>query len=280
MSLEPQAKIPLKRRTLSLGAIDSMRDQELAPSNDIEDRFASAVKSALDASKAVRPPSEAASESVQEDRPKRSRIRGIVLCLAFAAIAAVVAAASLHVRRSSAARFAGEIAAMWPVGAASNQPNATVVAPKSTAAPESAAAASSLTTMTPAEAAVAAVSPSTSATPSEFAASSSNPSTAAADGVKPTAEVATAAALAAPVEASSTPASASTASITSELQEPLATPSVPPPRTQASRQARRHAGPSRQSSTSAQTDHRAIAAAAAAAPDPTSKRRSQRRIDV
>ena len=172
---------------------------------------------------------------------------------------------------------------MLPGGAASNQPNATVVAPanatvvapESTAASESTAAASSLTTTTGPQAPAAAVRPTTPATPGAFAASPSSASTAAAAGVTPTAEGATAAALAPTVEASSTPASM--ASNTSELQQPLTTPSAPPRRAQVSPHTRRPAGPSKQS-TSAQTDHRAIAAAighaelqaAASTPSPAS----------
>ena len=50
------------------------------------------------------------------------------------------------------------------------------------------------------------------------------------------------------------------ASNTSELQQPLTTPSAPPRRAQVSPHTRRPAGPSKQS-TPAQTDHRAMAAA-------------------
>ncbi|MFZ1119750.1 MAG: hypothetical protein WAN81_05900, partial [Candidatus Binataceae bacterium] len=102
----------------------------MTPSNDIEDRFASAVKSALDASKEVTQPTEAAAASVQAGgHPRRRRAWGIaLLCVALAAIAAVAVAAALRVRRGDVARLAAEIAAMRP-GDASNQPSATAVAP-------------------------------------------------------------------------------------------------------------------------------------------------------
>jgi len=205
---------------MSLSAFDQYARPRLAPSNDIEDRFTSAVKSALDGSKAAEPPSKAATVSVREERPKRSRVWAIaLLCLAFAAVAAVVAAA-LHVRRSNVTRFVGEIAAMRPGGTASNQPNPTVVAPanatvvapanatvvahESTAASESTAAASNLTTTTAPQAPTAAVSSLTPATPSAFAASPSGASTATPAGVTPTAEGETAAALAPTADVSST----------------------------------------------------------------------------
>src|SRR5258708_23816120 len=110
---------------MSLSAFDQYARPRLAPSNDIEDRFASAVKSALDGS---RPPSEAGTASGPDRRPKRSRVWGIaLLCLAFAAIAAAGAAAALHIRRSSVRRFAGETAAMRPGRAPPHQPNAKVI---------------------------------------------------------------------------------------------------------------------------------------------------------
>ncbi len=233
---------------MSLSAFDQYARPRLAPSNDIEDRFASAVKSALDGS---RPPSEAGTVSVPDRRPKRSRVWGIaLLCLAFAAIAAAVAAAALHIRRSSVRRFAGETAAMRPEGAASNQPNATVVAP----AKATAVAAANATVVA-------------TAAPESTAAASN--------------ERAIAAAIAPTVNVSSTPASR--ASTVNELQQPLAPPLAPPRRAQVSRQSHAPAASSRQPSKSEQTkpdqtNRQAAAAAVArrggaetALPEPSAK---------
>jgi len=160
----------------------------LAPNNDIEDRFASAVKSALDGSAGVRPPSEADSVAVQAARPRRSRIWGIaLLSLALVAIVMLVVAGALHVRRSNVARLAAEIAAMRPGGAAVGQSEATVVAPEATPASESTAATSSPTITAATEAPTAAMSASAAATAGAFAATPSSSSTAEAATVSPTA---------------------------------------------------------------------------------------------
>jgi hypothetical protein len=181
----------------------------LAPNNDIEDRFASAVKAALEASgtvkppvdvveppvevvkppvevvkppvemveppvemveppvEMVKPPVETTFRRVQAEPTKRTRVWAIaLLCLAFAAIAIVVVAAVLHVRRADVARLAAEATR---TEGAFNQPNATVVAPESTAASESTAIVSGPTIAAAPEAPSAAASASTAVTPSDRA---------------------------------------------------------------------------------------------------------------
>jgi hypothetical protein len=92
--------MPLKRRAQSL-ARSAVARSSLAPGNDIEDRFASAVKAALDASSAVGSPS----ITEPAGRPRRSRAWGIALmCAVFAVIVAIVVAAALYVRRANVAR--------------------------------------------------------------------------------------------------------------------------------------------------------------------------------
>lgn len=224
----------------------------MAPGSDIEDQFVGAVKSALEMSGSVGAPTIAATVPVRVGRPKR-RLWGIaLLCMAFAAITAVIVAAALHVRHNNLARLNAEMAARRPAGT-SDQPNATIGAPGSTAATESTAITSGLTSTTASEAPTPGIRASTAAASGAPAATS----TASSARMSPAAEGPTAAALAPTAEASST--SASTASTASELQQPLATPSVLPRRPQVQRQTRPPAASSKQFSASAHTGHRAMA---------------------
>ena len=89
----------------------------MAPNNDIENQFSSAVKSALDASGPVAPPSEAPTSPLPAVRPKRSHAWGVaLLCLACTAIAVVVVVTVLQVRRVGVAPSEVEVAATRPNG--------------------------------------------------------------------------------------------------------------------------------------------------------------------
>jgi hypothetical protein len=107
----------------------------LAPNNDIENQFSSAVKSALDDSGPVAPPSETPTSPAEAIRTRRSRAWGVaLLCLACTAIAVVVVVTVLQAPRIGVAPSEVEIAPMRPKS-------------DSTAAAESTpAAASNLTT--------------------------------------------------------------------------------------------------------------------------------------
>ncbi|MGZ6241412.1 MAG: hypothetical protein ACXWN9_02405, partial [Candidatus Binataceae bacterium] len=71
----------------------------MALNKDIEDQFSSAVKTALDTSKAAAPPSEAIAVPAHASRPLRRRAWAVAqLCLAFVTIAAIVFITILHVR--------------------------------------------------------------------------------------------------------------------------------------------------------------------------------------
>jgi len=200
----------------------------LAPNNEIEDRFSTAVKSALDESGPVTPAPEATAIPVSVGRPRRSRTWAVaLLCLAFAAVATIVIVTILHVRRGSMASLTAELAAISP-GNTGEQPNPTAVAPES--APIVAASATAA-----ASANAAAVGPQSTAA-AESTPTASSPTTPAA-----------------------TPGEAS------ELQQPLATPSPPSLSTPVSKHLRRLAEVSGRPSISTQTYSEAIAAAPASA---------------
>jgi hypothetical protein len=184
----------------------------VASSDDIEDRFASAVKSALDASDKTSP--DAPTIPVQVDSPRRSRLWGVaLLCLAVSVIAVVVVATALYVRRSDVRRSSAEIAATQP-------PGSTIAT-----TPEASAGEGSV---------------STTVTPSTFASAPASASTASAAEVSSSAAERSATAAAAPtVEVSNTPASIVSAA--NELQQLHATPSAPPRRGIVSRSLRRPA---------------------------------------
>jgi hypothetical protein len=227
----------------------------LAPSKDIEDQFANAVKSALGISAPVDPPSEAEPASGQASRTSRRRVWGIaLLCLALVAIAIVVVAAVLHVRGADLSGMATEILATGPVGADS-QTEATAVAPEASSAPESMVAATSPTIAATTEAPTAAVTASAAATAGAFAATPASASTAAATAspAGPTAleESPAAQALKVPALAPTVPVTgrrASAARITAEMRQPVAHPSAPSRRSKVSRPALRRTAPSKQPS--------------------------------
>ena len=183
----------------------------MAPSEDIEDRFASAVKSALDASDKTSP--DAPTIPVQVDSPRRSRLWGVaLLCLAVSVIAVVVVATALYVRRSDVRRSSAEIAATQP-------PGSTIAT-----TPEASAGEGSV---------------STSVTPSTFASAPASASTASAAEVSSSAAESATAAAAPTVEVSNPPASIVSAA--NEPQQLHATPSAPPHRGIVSRSLRRPA---------------------------------------
>jgi hypothetical protein len=240
----------------------------LALGDDIEDRFASAVKAAVDASGAINRAPEATTEARKRGH-SRIRVWGIVLlCVASVTMVAIVGAAVLQARHSRLAH----LAAVMVVERATDQARQAVdnvkqaiwagVASKhsriSAPAPELTAAAPSRSIM--AESPTPAVSTSAAVTPSASEARSE--STAAASGI-PAAAASSAATLASNGEAHG--AAASIPSAVSELQRPVATPLPLPRNSQTSQQMRQPTGLSKQVSTSPKTGHRAMTAAAAVA---------------
>jgi len=123
----------------------------LAPGDDIEDRFASAVKAAVDASGAIRRAPEATTEPAQESGRSRIRVWGIaLLCAASVTTVAIVVAAVFQVRHTRLARLAAEMVveraadeaqhavddvkqAIW-AGGAPGRPSVTAPTPEFTAA--------------------------------------------------------------------------------------------------------------------------------------------------
>jgi hypothetical protein len=185
----------------------------LAPSDNIEDRFTSAVKSALDASRGKDQPTETAADAAQAQGAKKRRHAVALLCLALAAIALVVAAAVLHVQHYSLARLGAEGAAMLS-GSISDRFDATAVTSGPDTSVDSTAATPGLT---PAAASVtpsAATSATIVATPDASAMRSSSAFTAATDRAP-------------------TPG----APAAGEDRYPVAAPSAPPGRSKISRQA-------------------------------------------
>ncbi len=120
----------------------------MTPSNDIEDRFASAVKSALDTSNEAGQLAETGTASIEAgDRPKRLRPFGIVLlCLSLAAIAVVAVAAALQVRLGSFTRLTPETSALRQ-GSAFDQPATPSSAPEAITSSESSSLNSSETSI-------------------------------------------------------------------------------------------------------------------------------------
>jgi hypothetical protein len=236
----------------------------LAPGDDIEDRFASAVKAAVDASDAISQAPEAITEPAHKSGHSRIRVWGIaLLCAASVTVVAIVFAAVPQERHSRLARLAavmgratdearqavnGVKQAIW-AGGAPGHPRVTAPAP------ELAAAAPNPSIMAGSESPTPAISASAAVTPS--AAEAMRKSTAAASGI-PSAAASSAATLASNSEAHGTPAS--TPGAAGELQRPLATPSPPSRNSQTSGQMRRPMGPSKQVSTSPKTGHRAMTA--------------------
>jgi hypothetical protein len=77
----------------------------LAPGDDIEDRFASAVKAAVDASDAISQAPEAITEPAHKSGHGRIRVWGIaLLCAASVTVVAIVFAAVPQERHSRLAR--------------------------------------------------------------------------------------------------------------------------------------------------------------------------------
>jgi hypothetical protein len=241
----------------------------LAPGDDIEDRFASAVKAAVDASDAISQAPEAITEPAHKSGHSRVRVWGIaLLCAASVTAVAIVVAAVLQERHSRLARLAAVMAratdearqavddvkqAIW-AGDTPGNPRVTAPTPESATAAPSPSIMAGSESPTPAISASAAVAPSAAAAMSE--------STAAAFGV-PSAAASSATTLASNSEAHGTPAS--TPGAAGELQRPLTTPAPPSRNSPVSRQMRRPTGPSKQPSTSPKTGHRAMTAAAARA---------------
>jgi type VI protein secretion system component VasF len=88
----------------------------VVPSNEIEDLFASAVKSVFDPSAAPPGPAPAHNGPAAAEKPKQKRIRAwavVLLCLALAVVTAVIAAVIFHVRRSDVAGMAARIHAEY-----------------------------------------------------------------------------------------------------------------------------------------------------------------------
>jgi hypothetical protein len=90
----------------------------VASSNEIEDLFASAVKSVFDPAAAppaaASPPAQPAA-AVEPPRPRRIRAWAVVLlCLALAVVTALIAVVVFHVRRSEITRMVARIQAEYP----------------------------------------------------------------------------------------------------------------------------------------------------------------------
>lgn len=243
----------------------------MAPGDDIADRFASAVKAAVDASGNISRASEATTEPAQKSGRSRIRVWGIALiCAALVTTVAMVIAAVFHVRHTRLARLAAEMVveraaneaqhavddvkqAIW-AGGAPDRPRVTAPTPELTAA------APSPSIIGGSEAPTAAIGSSAAVTPSASEARSE--SSAAAFGIPPAA-ASPAATLAPKAEAYGTPAS--TPSLAGGLPRLVATPSPPPRNAETSRQMRQPKGPSKQVSTSPKTGHRVMTAAVAPA---------------
>jgi hypothetical protein len=91
----------------------------VASSNEIEDLFASAVKSVFDPSAvppaAASPPAQPSAAVEPRRRPRRIRAWAVVLlCLALALVTALIAVVIFHVRRPEIARMAARIQAEYP----------------------------------------------------------------------------------------------------------------------------------------------------------------------
>ena len=243
----------------------------MAPGDDIEDRFASAVKAAVDASRAISRTPEATTEPAQKSGRSRIRVWGIALiCAALVTMVAMVIAAVFHVRHTRLARLTAEMVvaraadeaqhavddvkqAIW-AGGAPDRPRVTEPTPELTAA------APSPSIMGGPKAPRAAISSSAAATPSASEARSE--STPAAFGI-PSVAASSAATPAPKAEAYGT--SASTPSGAGGLPRLVATPSPPPGNAETSLQMRRPKGPSKQVSTSPKTGRRVTTAAVAPA---------------
>jgi hypothetical protein len=231
----------------------------MALDKDIENQFTSAVKSALDESDTAHPQSEAYSGSMPAARPRRHRAWGVaLLCLAFAALAAVVAVAVLRLQRGKLERQAKEVAALPQDATFINQPEATAVAPPASPASGRTATAANSTAV---------VSPSAAGRAGTFAATPSA-STAAAASVSPAAEGLAAPALAPTIAVNGSPIS--TASISAEPRQPAAALAARPHRSKVSRKKHRRATLSARPSSLASRKYTVtVSAPAVSAPAPT-----------
>jgi hypothetical protein len=250
----------------------------LAPGEDIgdeiEDRFASAVKAAVDPSGAVSRAPEATAEPSRKGGHSRIRVWGIVL-LAAAAVTtvAIVVASVFRPRDSRLARLTAEMVveraadeaqnavddvkqAIWADGASSH-PRVAAPTPELTAAAPSPSIVGGPEAMGRSEAPTAAIASSAAPTPS--AAEERSGQAATAFGV-PSPAASSAATLASNAEVQTAPAS--TPSAAGEPQRSVATPALR--NSQALRQMRRPKVPSKQPSSALKTGHRVMADAVAA----------------